>query len=102
MLRLPTTDRPLLWDVLTDEIFPNAMVGVTRNMNASGVCTPCCATPFPLRSEEQIDFLAAQLESEDHVHLGEYGTIISIAAHDFDHYRVIPLWQETFLQSLHT
>ena len=92
---VPTTDRPLLWDVVTDEIFLDAMVGVTHNMNASGVCTPCCATPFPLWPEEQIDFLVAQLGSEDHVHLGEYGTIISIAAHNFDHYRGIPLWQVT-------
>ena len=57
--RLPTTDRPLLWNVVTDEIFVDAMVGVMRNMNASGVCTPCCVAPFPLRSEEQIDFLVA-------------------------------------------
>ena len=56
---LPTADRPLLWDVVTDEFFLDAMVGITRNMNAFGVCTPCCATPFPLRSEEQIDFLAS-------------------------------------------
>ena len=108
---MPTTDRPLLWDVVTDEIFLNAMVGVTRNVNASGICTTCCAVPFPLRFEqqidflaaqlesedhvEQIDFLAAQLESEDHVHLSEYGTITSIAAQDFDLCRVIPLWQVT-------
>ena len=91
--RLPTMDRPLLWYVVTDQIFRDAMVGAMRNMNACGVCTPCCANPFPIRSEERIDFLAAQLEFEDHVHLGEYGTIISITAHDFDHYRVIPLWQ---------
>ena len=57
--RLPTTHRPLLWDVVIDEIFRDTMVGVTRNMNSFGVCTPCCAAPFPLRSKEDIDFLAA-------------------------------------------
>ena len=57
--RLPTTGRPVLWDVVTYEIFPAATVGVTRNMNASSVCTPCCAAPFPFRTKEQIDFLAA-------------------------------------------
>ena len=36
---------------MTNEIFLDAMVGVTCDRNASGVCTTCCEAPFPLRSE---------------------------------------------------
>ena len=91
--RLPIADRPLLWDILVDEVFLEAMVGVDGGCNASGICTTCCPRKFSLRSEADIDAFAIKLESDDNVHLGEYGTVISIAAHDYDYYRVIPLWE---------
>ena len=55
--RLPTTDRPLPWDEVTDEIFLDAMVGITHSMNAPGVCTPCCATPFHFALRSKLIFL---------------------------------------------
>ena len=79
--RLPSTDRPLLWDMLTDEIFLDAMVGVARNMNASGVCTTCCEAPFPLWSEAQIDYFAEQLETKDRVHEGAMSSMPLLWTH---------------------
>ena len=76
-----------------DEIFLEALVGVDRRCKASGLCTTCCPKQFSLQSEAEIDVFALWLESNDNVHLGEYGTVMSIAAHDYDHYRVIPLWE---------
>ena len=88
--RLPIADRPLLWDILVDEVFLEAMVGVDGGCNASGICTTCCPRKFSLRSEADIDAFAIKLESDNNVHLGDYGAVISIAAHDYDYYRVIP------------
>ena len=69
-----------------DGIFLEAVVGVDSRRKSSGICTMCCPEQFSLQSEAKIDVFAPWPESDDNVHLGEYGTVISIAAHDHDHY----------------
>ena len=76
-----------------DEIFLEALVGVDRRCKASGLCTTCCPEQFSVQGEAEIDAFALRPESDGNVHLGEYGTVIFTAAHDYDHYRVIPLWE---------
>ena len=40
-----------------------------------------------------LEAFAMRLDGDENLHLAEYGTVISIAAHNYDHYRARPVWE---------
>ena len=90
---LPNPPDPLLWDLLVDEISLQPQIGVVKSGHATGTCRTCTSREHRLVDQETVDELANLLEdSNSNVHLAEYATVWSVAAHHGSLYRPIPLW----------
>ena len=91
--RLPNHPDPLLWDLLVDEISLQPQIGVVKSGHATGTCRTCTSREHRLVDQETVDELANLLEdSNSNVHLAEYATVWSVAAHHGSLYRPIPHW----------
>ena len=90
--RPPNHPDPLLWDLLVDEISLQPQIGVVKSGHATGTCRTCTSREHRLVDQETVDELANLLEdSNSNVHLAEYATVWSVAAHHGSLYRPFPL-----------